>query len=195
MIPLALIRHGPTAWNEQRRLQGQADIPLSPDGLAAVRRWRVPDAYAGFDWVASPLSRAAHTAALLDLEAATEPAITEMHWGDWEGHTRAELQEKYGEEFRRRVGKGLDLRPHGGESPRDVRRRAAGWLADIAARGRPTGAVTHQGVIRAVISLATGWTMVGPPPHALDWASVHLFAVAADGAVAIDRLNISLTAA
>lgn len=195
MIPLALIRHGPTTWNEQRRLQGQTDVPLSPNGDATVRGWRVPDAFAGFDWVASPLSRAAQTAALLNLTAATEPAIMEMHWGDWEGHTHAELQAKYGDEFRRRAAKGLDLRPHGGESPRDVRTRVQGWLAEVARRGRPLGAVTHQGVIRAVISLATGWTMVTPPPHKLDWASVHLFVVAADGSVAIDRLNISLTAA
>jgi hypothetical protein len=27
----------------------------------------------------------------------------------------------------------------------------------------------------------------------MDWASVHLFAAATDGSVAIDRLNISLT--
>ena len=195
VVPVALIRHGPTVWNEQKRLQGRADIPLSPDGLAAVRRWRVPEAFAGFEWLASPLSRAAQTAALLDLDAAAEPAIVEMHWGDWDGHTHAELQQKYGDGFRGRAGAGLDLRPPGGESLREVRRRAQGWLAEVAARGRPTGAVTHQVVIRAVLSLATGWTMEGAPPHALDWASMHLFTVAADGTVSIDRLNISLTTA
>ena len=37
MTALALIRHGPTSWNEEHRLQGQADIPLSADGRAKVR--------------------------------------------------------------------------------------------------------------------------------------------------------------
>lgn len=192
-VPVALIRHGPTLWNEQRRLQGRADIPLSADGRAAVGRWRVPEELAAFAWVASPLCRAAETAALLGLDAAPEPAIVEMNWGDWDGHTNEELVREYGIGYRQSAGAGLGLRPHGGESLGDVRRRAQGWLASVAARGRPTGAVTHQVVIRAVLSLATGWPMDGPPPHTLDWASAHLFAVAADGTVTIDRLNLGLT--
>ena len=193
MIPLALIRHGPTAWNEQRRLQGRTDVPLSPDGHAKVEGWRVPAEFHALHWVSSPLSRARQTAALLELAIRdTEPAIVEMHWGDWEGQTHNELSERYGEEFKRRAGLGLDLRPDGGESPRDVRARVREWIGRVAAQGRPTGAVTHQGVIRAVISLATGWDMVSPPPHEMDWASLHLFAVDDCGAVAIDRLNISL---
>lgn len=195
MIPLALIRHGPTPWNEQRRLQGQADIPLSPDGHAKVQGWRVPEEFHGYHWVSSPLTRARQTAALLELPVrGTEPAIMEMHWGDWEGQTHKELSDRYGEEFKRRAGLGLDLRPDNGESPRDVRTRVGDWIVRVAERGQPTGAVTHQGVIRAVISLATGWDMVTPPPHEMDWASVHLFAIDDDGAVAIDRLNISLVA-
>ena len=192
MTPLALIRHGPTLWNEQRRLQGRADMPLSPNGRAAVAGWRVPEDFAGYEWVASPLRRAAQTAELLALAAAVEPAVIEMDWGDWEGHTRDELKAKYGDAFRLRAGKGLDLRPHGGESPRELRARLQGWLARVAAGGRAGGAVTHQGVIRAAISLATGWDMTAPPPHALDWAAVHLFALAPDGSPAIERLNIGL---
>jgi probable phosphoglycerate mutase len=194
MTPLALIRHGPTVWNEQKRLQGQTDVPLSPDGHAKVSGWRVPDEFAGYNWVASPLTRAQQTAEHLGLSVKTEPAIVEMHWGEWEGRTGAELRDIYGDEFQRRADMGLDLRPDGGESPRDVRTRVESWVAEVAASGRPTGAVAHQGIIRAMISLATGWNMTKKPPHKMDWASVHLFAVAADGAVAIDRLNISLVA-
>ena len=97
-----------------------------------------------------------------------------------------------GERFRNRTARGIDMRPHGGESPRDVRSRVAEWVKRVAETGRPTGAVTHQGVIRAAISLATGWNMLHPPPEKMDWASVHLFEIADDGAVTIARLNISL---
>ncbi len=194
MTPVALIRHAPTEWNAAKRLQGRADQPLSEAGRAAAARWRVPEEFAGFAWCVSPLARAAETARLLGLACATEEAVIEMHWGAWEGHTLDELKAKYGREtVAQRTAHGIDFRPHDGESPREVRDRIAAWFKTCAARATPIGAVTHQGVIRAALSLATGWAMMGPPPVELDWASVHVFAVDASGSVAIDRLNVSLT--
>jgi probable phosphoglycerate mutase len=196
MTRLAMIRHGPTAWNEEHRLQGRTDVPLSETGTAKVGSWVVPDEFLGFDWVASPLVRAAETARLLGLEFNTETAIIEMDWGAWEGHTRDERDRIYGDgEVRRRADRGLDLRPHDGESPRELRVRVSGWLERVVEAGRPTGAVTHQGVIRALLSLATGWDMLGKPPVKLDWSSLHLFDVADGGRVEISRVNINLEAA
>jgi probable phosphoglycerate mutase len=193
MIPIALIRHGPTDWNAEKRLQGRTDRPLSDEGRSEVSSWRVPADYRAFDWVASPLSRAQQTAELLSLSIGRlEPAVIEMDWGDWEGRTRAELDQIYGDEVAKRAALGLDLRPHNGESPRDVRARVAEWARTVAAAGRPTGAVCHQGIIRAALSLATGWSMVGKPPAKMDWSSLHLFHAGADGRFEIAELNISL---
>ena len=61
-IPLAVIRHGPTDWNEQRRIQGHADRPLSQAGRATVSGWTLPAEIAAFDWYVSPLTRARETA-------------------------------------------------------------------------------------------------------------------------------------
>jgi probable phosphoglycerate mutase len=47
---------------------------------------------------------------------------------------------------------GLDFRPPGGESPRDVQERLKPYLASLAG---PTIAVTHKGVLRALYALAT----------------------------------------
>ncbi|MEX2454237.1 MAG: histidine phosphatase family protein [Rhodospirillaceae bacterium] len=195
MTPIALIRHGPTDWNAEHRLQGRADRPLSEDGRAQVAAWRLPPAYRAFDWVVSPLSRARQTAELLELEILRlEPAVVEMDWGDWEGRTRPELDGIYGDEVAKRAALGLDLRPHNGESPRDVRDRVAVWAQGIASSGRPTGAVCHQGIIRAALSLATGWSMVGKPPEKMDWSSLHLFHAFGDGRLEIAELNVSLLA-
>ncbi len=191
---IALIRHGPTDWNTENRLQGHADRPLSDEGRAEVSKWRVPVGFHCYDWVSSPLTRARETADLLRLPVTrVEPSIIEMDWGDWEGLNRAELDEIYGDEVSARAAKGLDLRPHNGESPREVRKRFHNWTRSLAANGRPTGAVCHQGIIRAALSLATGWGMVGKPPAKFDWAALHLFSADTDGHFEIETLNISLT--
>ena len=192
MTPIALIRHGPTDWNEQKRLQGRADRSLSEAGRETVGGWRLPAEFHGFDWYASPLSRAQETARMLGIDYVIEESIVEMDWGAWEGFTRDQLLERYGDEMTRRTAMGLDLRPHDGETPREVRDRFAQWAATVGARGQPTGAVAHQGIIRAALSLATGWEMIGKPPVKMDWASVHVFTVDRNGAVEISRLNVSL---
>ncbi|WP_104140308.1 histidine phosphatase family protein [Arthrobacter sp. ZGTC131] len=66
LTTLALVRHGQTDWNAQRRLQGSTDIPLNDVGRGQAR-----DAVAvlsDYEWdaiVSSPLSRAAETADLI----------------------------------------------------------------------------------------------------------------------------------
>ena len=119
MTPLLLIRHGATAWNASGRLQGRADIGLSAAGRATVEGWRLPAAFAQARWLASPLRRARETAALLtDRPVKLEPRLIEMDWGAWEGLRAAELD---ADELAAREALGLDFRPPGGESPREVR--------------------------------------------------------------------------
>ena len=48
MTTLALLRHGPTVWNGQHRLQGHTDLPLSAEGRARVIGWRLPADIAGY---------------------------------------------------------------------------------------------------------------------------------------------------
>jgi broad specificity phosphatase PhoE len=195
MTLLALLRHGPTAWTREHRLQGRADLPLDAAGRATVRGWGLPAELRGFRWITSPLARCTETAALLGLETKTEPRLMEMDWGRWEGRTLAELRAEPREEMAALEACGLDLRPPGGESPRAVQRRLSPLLAEIAATGRPTGAITHKGVIRALLALATGWTMRDPEPAKLDWGAVHLFRLDAGGAPVLLRLNQPLAAA
>lgn len=194
MTLVAFVRHGPTEWNEAKRLQGRRDIPLSENGIKTVSGWTLPEEFHPFDWVASPLTRARQTADMLGITYRIEPAVQEMDWGAWDGHTVHELREKFGDVIAEREAKGIDLRPHEGESPREVRTRIETWLGTISHAGQPTGAVCHQGIIRAMLSLATGWDMVNKPPEKLEWAAVQLFRLETDGSVAVERLNISLEA-
>ena len=92
-----------------------------------------------------------------------------MDWGEWDGRTGQELKDKYGDGFSERKKRGIDLRPDGGETPREVRQRVKRWIGRVSKSGLPTGAVCHQGIIRATMSLATGWNMINPPPEDIKW--------------------------
>ncbi len=201
MTPLVLIRHGPTDWTAEGRIQGHSDVPLSAAGRDTVRSWRLPpelaDEQGGWDWLSSPLARARETAALLWhgnglAEARLEDALMEMHWGDWEGRRLAALRAEGGTLMAAEEARGLDFRPPGGESPREVQGRLMPLLAALADAGRPTAAVTHKGVIRAVYARATGWDMTGRPPEKLRDACAHRFVLDSGGAPRPDLLNIPL---
>jgi len=186
MTRLALLRHADTAWSREGRIQGQTDVPLLKSISISL-----PDACRGLRVVTSPLARCVQTAALIGApDAPREPRIREMSWGDWEGESLAALRERLGDEMRRNEERGLDFRPANGESPREVTNRVEGWLQEIAVEGVPTLAVTHRGVIRAILAKATGWDMRGKPPAKLDWGAVHLFNLSADGRPSVLQLNV-----
>lgn len=193
MTLLAAMRHAPTAWNTERRLQGRADIPLAPDSRAALAELRLPAAFAGWRVLSSPLARCMETARALGLTPEPEPALVEMDWGAWEGETLAALRARLGARMREAEARGLDFRPEGGESPREVQARLRPLLARLAAAGEPCLAVTHRGVLRALLAAATGWDMTGDAPHELRrHGAIHVFRLAADGTPAIERLDVEL---
>ena len=180
-------------------MQGRRDIPLSETGRAEVRGWRLPadltaSASGSVRWYSSPLTRAAETAEILaGVAPRGEPALIEMDWGEWEGFDLDTLRLRFGEAFARNEAAGLDFRPPGGESPRDVRDRVVRWMGEIAARGEPVVAVTHKGVLRAVLAAATGWDMTCKPPIRLQSGALHRFDVGAHGRIRILACNEPLT--
>jgi broad specificity phosphatase PhoE len=186
---LALIRHMPTAWNDAGLLQGRSDTAPDPNTMPD---WQAPPELAGYRWLASPLQRCTATARRLGVDAGIEPRLVEMDWGEWEGRTLIELRARLGDAMAAEEARGLDFRPPGGESPRDVQERVKPLLAEIAASGRDTAAITHKGVIRAVLALATGWDMLGKPPHRLSWSAAHRFSLDASGRPSVEALNIPM---
>lgn len=193
MTRLLMIRHAATAWNRSKRIQGLSDIPIDDDARRDVAAWRVPDDFHDALWISSPLERAMETARLLGAEPRKEQRLIEMNWGKWEGHTLENLRQRLGAAMAQNEDRGLDFRPPGGESPRDIQDRLRPWLAEVAASGTDTIAVTHKGVIRAVMALATGWDMMGKAPARVLNGAGHVFALDDEGAPSVERLNIPLT--
>jgi 2,3-bisphosphoglycerate-dependent phosphoglycerate mutase len=92
---LYLVRHAMTAWNAERRWQGQTDIPLSDEGRAQARA--LVDRLHGRGLVrvhTSDLSRARETAEIvaraLNLPLLSDPDLRERGFGPFEGKTAAE---------------------------------------------------------------------------------------------------------
>ena len=178
-------------------MQGRRDIALSERGRAQARAWRLPPEFArGVSWVASPLRRATETAELMGAGAIQrDAALIEMAWGNWEGFTLAELRDVHGDAFAQNEARGLDFRAPGGESPREVIERLQPWLAKVGASAVPVAAVTHLGVIRAILAAATGWDMKDKAPVRLQSDAIHRLAVDRQGRVAVVDYNIPLTPA
>jgi broad specificity phosphatase PhoE len=193
-VPLVAIRHAPTVWNAERRLQGRTDVPLSVEGEAIAQAWRIDSAWDGYRIIASPLARAATTARLLfpGRDIAIDPRLIEMSFGDWEGKALTELRGAPGSDAESRERMGLDFQPPRGESPREVQARIAPLLAEIAAKREPTIIITHKAVLRALLSLATGWDMLSKAPTKLQPSTAHLFTLGAGRTIAVGQMNISL---
>ncbi|MDD3312235.1 histidine phosphatase family protein [Pseudodesulfovibrio sp.] len=162
MTTFFLLRHGPTAWNAEKRIQGRTDTELSPEGRALAGTWAQALADLEVDAVlTSDLVRAVETADLVtagrDLPTHRDPRLAEQDWGEWTGLVKPELK-KLGKELTRREKQGFDFRPPGGESREEVLCRACDALMDFAAE-HPHGrvlVVTHNGVLKALLAALSG---------------------------------------
>ncbi|WP_281016880.1 MULTISPECIES: histidine phosphatase family protein [unclassified Minwuia] len=191
---ITMLRHGRTAWNAERRIQGRTDIPLSDTGRQALEGLRLAPAQDAEVWISSPLTRATETARILSGSRphTTDARLMEMNFGDWEGHTHADLIAADPAGMRRSEARGIHMRPPGGETPAEVATRLLDFLSS-----REESAlvlVSHKGVIRAALARASGWDMTSDPPFAIKWHMAQTF-LFDDGRLRIDRLNIPLVAA
>jgi broad specificity phosphatase PhoE len=148
MARILLVRHGQSEWNASGRWQGQADPPLSELGeeqaVAAARALGMVDAI-----YASDLVRAHHTAELvaaqLGADVVVAPNLRERSAGEWEGRTRAEIEEGWPGFLE------SGRRPAGYEPDDSVLERVLTALEAIAAaHDGDVLVITHGGVVRVV---------------------------------------------
>ena len=160
MLRLLLVRHGESVWNEEERIQGQQDIPLSENGrrqaMALGERLQRVKIDACFS---SPLKRAMETAELIlkasgnSLPIFTLPELMERNFGDWEGKCVADLKVERADEFARWVAAHYLPAPPRGESVEELLARVKMGLERILAEvsDGTVLVVGHSGSVKAAI--------------------------------------------
>ncbi len=153
-----LLRHGLTAANDDGRYIGKTDLPLSPEGLAALLKLQEKYQYpGGVRFFTSPLTRCRQTLEVLYPGCAAETVddLAECDFGDWEGKSIREL--KGDERFLQWIeGKTHDI--PGGEDTESFRARVCaafeGVVNDLVTHGNTEAIIcTHGGVITLLMQL------------------------------------------
>ncbi|PSS49463.1 alpha-ribazole phosphatase family protein [Pseudomonas sp. BBP2017] len=154
-----LLRHGETELGGG--LRGSLDDVLTAKGWAQMQAavdaagpWQV--------LVSSPLQRCARFAHVLGeqmrLPVQLAPRLQELHFGEWEGRSAADLMLTHEQQLGRFWADPYAFTPPGGEPLTDFSRRV---LAAIAAlhqehAGKNLLLVTHGGVMRLLLARARG---------------------------------------
>ncbi|MEM7059040.1 MAG: histidine phosphatase family protein [Pseudomonadota bacterium] len=159
MTQIALIRHYPTAWNKEARLQGQTDIPLTDAARETLTGLKMPVPWGQARLIASSLSRAVETARILadGRPIVEDRRLMELSWGDWEGHQAKDLLADAASGFRPTHEWDADTKAPGGESRNEAWARTQPALADIAERSKPAVLVTHKALMRIILGVACNW--------------------------------------
>jgi probable phosphoglycerate mutase len=190
-----LIRHAETVWNREKRIQGQQDSPLTPEGEMMADAWG--RMLGDFHWdriLSSDTGRAVATAvrinAHLGLPIDTYPRLRELDWGRWTSKTVAQLREEEGERVAAQERAGWDFQPPEGESRRSQLERSRQVLLEAARQwpGHTLLVVTHEGVIKSLAHFLAGTVPLtaagtGVRPYRLHWIS------AAGGRLSLEGLN------
>ena len=145
------IRHGETAWSLNGRHTGTTDLPLTDTGRRLAERMGPVLATKPFELVlCSPLQRARQTCELAGLgdEVAIDPDLVEWNYGEYEGLTPKQIQE--------RAPGWLIFRDGcpGGEAPDQVSARADRVIARSRAAPGDTVLFAHGHLLRV---LAARW--------------------------------------
>jgi broad specificity phosphatase PhoE len=145
MTEIYLVRHGQTDWNLEKRIQGNADIPLNDEGITQSQALAESLQGERFDAVfSSDLIRAAQTAQILARRLSAplfyDPRLREVNHGKWEGMLISDVRSQYSGEYSAFRDDRPDGRAPGGETMREALQRIEAAV-DEAARQYPGGRI------------------------------------------------------
>ena len=191
----SIMRHAATVWNLEKRIQGQDDSPLAPQGAAAARRWAGVLARRPFDRaLCSDLGRVRETFDIINqrlgIPVTFDRRLREQHYGRWSGRLWGEIP---GRDLAVQVARGWDFRPPGGESRAEVLGRSREALLDAAGRwpGDRVLVVCHEGVVKSLLYFLFRRDFLPRETPLVKAGKLHLI-IAANGGIEAGEINLSL---
>ncbi len=165
---LYLVRHGATPMTMEDKFSGSEDVHLSDQGRQQAERLaeRLHDRQIAAAY-SSPLDRAVETAEIIikphGLKLVKVDGLREIDHGHWEGMTRREVEQRYGEEYAAWEEDPFTFAPEGGDAGIDVLARALPAIRDIVVRHRDQTVlvVSHKATLRLLISSLLGFDARG----------------------------------
>ena len=172
-----LIRSGATEWDDEDRIRGDFDIPLSAAGRAEVtarlreiKPYNFRACWAGTDQPAD------ETASILQdklgCRVRHHPGLREVHRGFWQGLLRSDVRRKHRRVYAEWQEDPEGICPPSGEPLGDAVTRVGGALREIGRRHRPDElvALVCSTMVAALVQCAVEDVPVGQVLHALEAA-------------------------
>jgi broad specificity phosphatase PhoE len=163
-----LVRHGATQLSAEDRFAGEVGVDLSDEGREQASKLGERLCNERIDAVyASPLSRTMETAKIVSaphgLPIVQRDGLREISHGRWEGLTRREVEERFGDEYSQWETDPFTFAPQGGESGLSVLARALPVVREIvvAHQHQTVLVVSHKATIRLLLSSLLGFDARG----------------------------------
>lgn len=163
VAPLYMLRHGETAWNTERRMQGSRNSDLTARGrvqalaMGRTLRRELEREPGPTIFLRSPLGRTRETSEIIGQELGLSASdwredvrLAELSYGSWEGFSWAEIEIDHPTALAEWRADPHGYCPPGGETHAELRLRCETMLAEIAASNTRTVVVSH-GVSGAVM--------------------------------------------
>jgi len=195
MTNIFLVRHGQTEWNQQNRLQGHKNSPLTEMGRkqalktrAALLDQTIDKAYV------SPLERAQDTLGIIlegrSIETTVSSNLKEINLGLWEGKTREETKESHPLEYDKFWNRQDQFILDGAETYQQLQVRMTRELDAILAneQGKNILVVSHWIAIKTVIAHYTS-TPISELTNMPDLQNGHFLTLKQrDGRISVEGL-------
>ena len=170
------LRHGLTELHKQKKVNGEVDEPLAPEGIEQVKS-ALSSMPASIKHIyTSPMQRARETAEVLNSKLkcsiSSVDELTEIRMGTLAGKSWTEMERGLELKQKHRTVQ-FDYRPFGGESAENVRKRVFAFLKRINKKHADCEAliITHGGIIRILHLLEHNKPLVDDIAH----ISLHTF--------------------
>lgn len=190
-----VLRHVKTEWNQEKRIQGQSNSPLTPEGKQKAGEWGM--LLKTFSWnriLVSDIGRAFETAVLvngyLQVPIIKDSRLKEQDWGEWTGKTLSMIKMDFPGLLEEKEKAGWGFHPPGGEDRHGVWERSRKALTEAAEKwpGDQILVITHEGVIKCLIYGLMGRKFLPTEPSILN--SWHLHRIRYDNQrLQVEKIN------